>query len=129
MAHLQSLADSSHCKENIQQHLNDYKPDYCDYYLGEVFLLAMYTVLGEEGVSATLRDLQTQALEYGSDPHYLIYQAFEKHTPSGKEEAFQAAYRRYYGGSIIPLARPSPDRRTVLAALYNVTDGSGWANQ
>ena len=129
LAHLQSLADSSSCKENIQQHLDDYRPDACDYYLGEVFLLAMYAVLGEDGVSTTLRDLWTQIALYGSTaPDDLIYQAFEKYTPPGKEEAFQSAYRRYYGGPIIVLPPPSPDRRIVLAALYNATRGSDWAN-
>ena len=115
-------------KQNLQQHMDDYKPDSCDYYLGELFLLAMYTILGEEGVSAALRDLHSQVIETRSSPHEdLIYQTFAKYAPPGKQKYFRAAYRRYHGGPIIALAPPSPDRRTALSALYNATHGSSWA--
>ena len=133
LAYLQSPEGKSRetdcTKKNIQQHLDDYRPDNCDYYLGELFLLAMYTILGEKGVSAALRDLHSQVVEYGSSPHGdLIYQTFYKYTPPGKENAFQAAYQRYYGGPIVVLSPPSPDRRTALAALYHAAGGSGWSN-
>ena len=115
-------------KKNIQQHVDDYRPDSCDYYLGELFLLAMYTILGEEGVAAALRDLHSRVVENRSSPHGdLIYQTFAKYTPPGKREEFQTAYRRYHGGPIIELASPSPDRRIALTALYNATHGSSWA--
>ena len=131
LAHLESYEQSpGGCdKENIQQHLDDWRPSYCDYYLGEVFLLAMYTTIGAEGVSAALRDLQIQTTLYGSTGHEdLIYQAFEKYTPAGQEDAFKAAYRRYHGGPIITLPPASPDRRTSLVVLYNMTHGASWAN-
>ena len=133
LAYLQSpegVSLEAYCdKKNIQQHQDNYRPDNCDYYLGELFLLAMYTILGEKGVSAALRDLHSQVVEYGSSPDSdLIYQTFAKYTPPGKENAFQSAYQRYYGGPIVALSPPSPDRRIVLAALYNATGGSGWAN-
>ncbi len=132
LAYLESpegISRETNCdKENIQQHLDDYRPDDCDYYLGEQFLLAMYTTLGEEGVSASLRNLFSQVVENRSSPHGdLIYQTFAKYTPTGKQEDFQAAYRRYHGGPIIELAPPSPDRRTALVALYNATHGPNWA--
>ena len=116
-------------KQNIQQHMDDYRPDNCDYYLGELFLLAMYTVLGEEGVSAALRDLHSHVIETRSSPHEdLIYQTFAEYTPPGKTEEFQSAYRRYHGGTIVELAPPSPDRWMALTALYNATHGSNWAS-
>ena len=132
LAYLESPEGRSHetnCdKQNLQQHMDDYKPDNCDYYLGELFLLAMYTILGEEGVSAALRDLHSHVIDTRSSPHEdLIYQTFAKYTPSGKNEEFQAAYRRYHGGPIIALAPPAEDRRTALAALYHATQGSSWA--
>ena len=81
----EGIAREADCdKENIQQHLNDYRPDNCDYYLGEVFLLAMYTAIGEKGVSAALRDLSNQVASGSSTHEDLVYQAFEKYTPSGE---------------------------------------------
>ena len=133
LAYLQSpdgMSRETDCdKKNIQQHLDNYRWDNCDYYLGELFLLAMYTILGEEGVSAALRDLHFQVVENRSSPHSdLIYHTFAKYTPPGKQEDFQVAYRRYHGGPITALPPPSPDRRLALAALYNATYGSSWAN-
>ena len=127
----EGIAREAGCdKENIQQHLGDYRPNNCDYYLGEVFLLAMYTVLGEDGTSAALRDLWTQQIAlYGSTADdELIYQTFEKYTPPGKEDAFKAAFRQYHGAPITALLPPSADRRSALVAFYNATLGTGWAN-
>ena len=116
-------------KTNIREHLDDYRPDNCDYYLGEVFLLAMYTAIGEDGLSAALWDLHRQVVEYGSSPHDgFVYLAFEKHTPPGRKDAFQAAYRRYHGGPIVALSPPVPDQGTALAALYDSAHGSDWEN-
>ena len=126
----EGIAREAGCdKENIQQHQGDYRPNNCDYYLGEIFLLAMYTVLGEDGASAALGDLRTQIALYGSTaPDDLIYQTFEKYTPAGKEDAFRATFQRYHGAPIIALLPPSPDRQTTLVALYNATLGRGWVN-
>ena len=136
LAYLQSheqspegLAGGGCSKKNIQEHLDNYGPNYCDYYLGEVFLLAMYVTIGEEAVSAALGDLQTQILSYRSSaPGELIYQAFEKHTPPGKEDAFKAAYRLYHGGQVTTLPPASPNRKSSLIALYNRTQGASWRN-
>ena len=131
LAYLQTpegIAREAGCdKMNIREHKDDYRPDHCDYYLGELFLLAMYSVLGEDGVSAAMRDLQTQIEAYGSSARDdLIYQTFEKYIPHGKEDDFQAAFRRYHGGPIIPLPPPAPERRTALVALYDAAHGPGW---
>ena len=126
LAYLQSVEVSCD-KENLQQHMENYRPSGCDYYLGEKFLLAMFTILGETGVSAALRDVDIISSELRSSPHdYLIYLTFAKYVPPGKREEFQAAYRRYHGGPIITIGPPSPDRRIALTALYNATSGSGW---
>ena len=114
-------------KKNLQQHLANWRPNNCDYYLGEAFLLGMYTAIGAEGVSAALKDLQTHATHYGSSPHEdLIYQAFEKYTSVGKEDAFQTAYRRYHGGPIIELLPVVANRRDYLMELYESTHGANW---
>ena len=114
-------------KKNLQQHLDDWRPNNCDYYLGEVFLLGMYTAIGAEGASEALRDLQMQTTTYRSGAHEdLIYQVFEKNTPSGKEDAFKAAYQRYHGGPINTLPPPTQNQRASLVALYNSTLGANW---
>ena len=114
-------------KKNLQQHLADWKPNNCDYYLGETFLLGMHKAIGPEGVSAALNDLRTHGLRYGLSPRDdLIYQAFEKHTPIGQEDSFQAAYQRYHGGSIIELLPVVANRRNYLMELYESARGTNW---
>ncbi len=131
LAYLQSSEAQAQCgKQNLRQHMDDYRPNQCDYYLGELFLLAMYTILGEEGVSAAMKDLHSHVVANLSSPHIdLIYLEFAKYAPPEKLEDFQAAYFRYYGGPIIALGPPSPDRRTALTALYNATHGPTWVNR
>ena len=130
LAYLQSHESHASCdKENLQQHLNDWRPNYCDYYLGELFLLGMYTTIGADGVSAALRDLQTLTILYRSGANAdLIYQVFEKHTPPGLEDAFKAAYRLYHGGPIITLPPASPNRRALLTKLYEAARGADWTH-
>lgn len=130
LAYLQSHESHASCdKENLQQHLNDWRPNYCDYYLGELFLLGMYTTIGADGVSAALRDLQTLTILYRSGANAdLIYQVFEKHTPPGLEDAFKAAYRLYHGGPIITLPPASPNRQALLTKLYEAARGADWTH-
>ena len=127
LVHLHSAADSSSCKDNIERHLDDYTFGNCDYLLGEIFLHAMNTVLGKEGVGSALNDLHTLVFEYRSSPHNFVYQTFEKHTPPGRVDDFKAAYQRYYGEPASTLRSDiSPERVSALAALYEATRGSGW---
>ena len=127
LAHLESSSPCS--RENVQEHIDSSGGIQCSYDLGEKFMLVMYTLLGQEAVSATLRDLHAQSR---SSNHYfneeLIYQAFLSNVPSAKEEAFKDAYRQYHGGPFVDaVVNDSPDF-APLVALYNASNGEGWAN-
>ena len=127
LAHLES---SSECAENIWQHVNPYEgeEELCDYELGEKFMLGMRAALGTEAMAAALRELYVQSLIFENPNHDSIYHAFNSNVPPGREEAFRAAYQRYYGGRILDrVLTDSPDR-PPLVALYNATDGKNWAN-
>ena len=124
LAYLES--HSACTKENIWRHLNPYARGICDYDLGEKFMIGMYQALGEEAVSAALREIyeRSQYLEpIGQD---LIYYAFLSNAPQGKEEAFKAAYRRYHGSPVVDRVPANSTDRPPLVALYNASNGADW---
>ena len=123
------LESSSECdKENIWEHINPYSGGVCDYDLGEKFMLGMYGALGEEAVSAALRELYTLSRIFERMNHDLIYYAFLSNAPPEKEEAFKAAYRRYHCGPAVDQAPADSPDRPPLVALYNATNGENWIN-
>ena len=123
------LESSGGCdRENIQQHIDDRGGELCDYDLGEKFLLATYAALGQEAVSAALRDLYTQSLFFVYLDEETIYYAFLSNTPPGSEEAFKTAYRRYHGGPIVDAILADAPDLPPLVALYNATNGEDWVN-
>ena len=126
LMHLESLGGCS--RGNIHAHIEDPGPDICNYELGEKFLLAMHAALGQEAVSAALRDLYTQSLFFVYLDEETIYQAFLSNTPPGSEEAFKTAYRLYHGGPIVDAILADAPDLPSLVALYNATNGDDWVN-
>ena len=123
------LESSGGCdRENLQQHIDDYGGVSCSYVLGEKFLLAMHAALGQEAVSAALRDLYTQSLFFVYLDEDTIYHAFLSNTPPGSEEAFKTAYRLYHGGPIVDADLADAPDLPSLVALYNATNGDDWVN-
>ena len=123
------LESSGRCgRENIQQHIDDWGGNQCNYDLGERFMLAMYAALGQEAVSAALRDMyaQSQFFEYLDEE--TIFHAFLSNTPPGSEEAFKTAYRHYHGGPIVDAVRSEAIDLHPLVTLYNETNGDNWIN-
>ena len=85
-------------------------PTICHYGLGSYFLLRLYETLGEDVLSAALRELY---LRYQGEPrpltreefaHYerAIYQAFLRNTPPELRDAFHDVYREIHGGPYAP---------------------------
>ena len=123
------LESSGRCgRENIQQHIDDWGGEQCNYDLGERFLLATYAALGQEAVSAALRDLYIQSLFFVYLDEETIYQAFLSNVPAGSEEAFKTAYRRYHGGPIVDAVLADAPDLPPLVALYNATNGEDWVD-
>ena len=115
-------------RDNIQQHLDDYGGNQCNYDLGERFLLAMYTAIGPEAVAAALRELYTQSLFFVNLNEDTIYHAFLSNVPPGKEAAFKDAYRQHHGGAVVDAVLEEASDRPPLVALYNAANGPGWTN-
>ena len=63
--------------------------------LGEFILVSLFNLLGEEAMSAALRELYLMSGEQGEEDFYRI---FLKHTPPGLEDEFRDLYRRLHGG-------------------------------
>ena len=68
--------------------------------LGELFLVSLFNLLGEEAMSAALRELylSREAIESGGQPEEELYRIFLKHTPPGLKDEFRDLYRRLHGG-------------------------------
>ena len=79
---------------NIQQLViqGDYA---CSKDMGEHFLISLFNLLGEEAVSAALRELYLMSGEQGEEDFYRV---FLKHTPLGLEDEFRDLYGRLHGG-------------------------------
>ena len=72
----------------------------CNYHMGEHFLIMLTLTIGNEPVSAALRDLYVQSRTTGRPvTEEEIYRTFLKHTPPELESAFHEQYRRLHGGS------------------------------
>ena len=74
----------------------------CTYALGEFFLLETYQLFGKDAASAAMRQLYLEAEATGwAEPitEEQIYRVYRANAPRGKEEAFEAVYERYHGGS------------------------------
>ena len=82
--------------ENIRQLLERYSVNACTYALGEHFLVSLFNLLGEEAMSAALRELYLSGEEHGQSEEE-AYRVFLKHTPPGLKDEFRDLYRRLYG--------------------------------
>ncbi len=74
----------------------------CTYALGEFFLLETYQLFGKDAASAAMRQLYLEAEAMGwTEPitEAQIYRIYKENAPRGKEEAFEAVYERYHGGT------------------------------
>ena len=70
----------------------------CRYPIGENLLFAVYDAIGEDAMSAAVRELYLQSIDSGQPAEEEdIFRAFLKHAPSAKKEAFLDVYRRLHG--------------------------------
>ena len=95
--------DLNYCKqdsgiENIM-HFTDHSGFFgrnCAYSLGEELLIQLYNTIGEDAVSAALKDLYLSTVD-GLVAEEEIYNTFSKHTPASSSEAFNAIYALLHG--------------------------------
>ena len=72
----------------------------CRYPMGENLFFAVYDAIGEDAMSAAVRELYLQSLDSGQPAEEEdIFRAFLKHAPSDKKDAFLDVYRRLHGGA------------------------------
>ena len=72
----------------------------CVYPMGDNLLFAVHDAIGEDAMSAAVRELYLQNLDSGQPAEEeVIFRAFLKHTPSNKKGAFLDVYRRLHGGA------------------------------
>ena len=72
----------------------------CRYSLGENILISVFDTIGEDAMSAAVRDLYLQSLDSGQPPtEEEIYRVFLEHAPADKKEAFRDVYQRLHGGA------------------------------
>ena len=93
----------------------DESPLRCTYVFGEYFFLRLHQLLGEQALSAALREMHNRFTLTELDVRLRgkdIYQIFLNHTPPGKETEYRDLFRRLHGG-------PWPD------ANVNVADDHG----
>ena len=85
--------------ENLQK-LLDYEESHgCNYSLGNLFLLSLLKLLGNDVMSAALRELYLQPDLKGRDlSEEDFYRTFLKHTPSELRDEFRDLYKRLHGG-------------------------------
>ena len=75
---------------------------WCPYNLGEYFLHNLFDLMGEDAMSAALRDLLLLHKSTGAQlTEEEIYQTFKMNVPRGREDRFNEAYRLWHGGDFI----------------------------
>ena len=106
---------------------------YCEYSLGESFLLGIYESLGHDVVRASLQQLYEVSISgerrMTEDD---IYQTFLSNTPPAQQDEFRDLYLCLHGrpipGYTAPATAIPTQARDALVALYNATNGPGWKN-
>ena len=74
----------------------------CHYTMGEAFLLSGYATIGEDAMSSAMRELYLSEEEKDQLViEQTIYDAFLKHAPADRKEAFRDLYRRLHGGPYV----------------------------
>lgn len=79
-------------------------PTRCVYALGENFLLAVRSLIGDEALSSALSELYVSSEESEAFSEEKIYELLLKHTPPEKQASFTEIYDRLHGG---PFSDPS----------------------
>ena len=70
----------------------------CHNYMGENFFLQALFALGEEAVSAAIRELHLSTIRHRRHSEETVYDAFLRHTPVHLRAAFRDLYGRLHGG-------------------------------
>ena len=77
-------------------------PGACAYDMGEQFLINIFETIGEDAMSAALRELYLQSYDSGqAADEEAIYNAFLKHTSDDKKEDLRDLYRKLHGGAFV----------------------------
>ena len=83
-------------------YVSQFGPPQCAYRMGEHFLLNIFETIGEDAMSAALRELYLQSYDSGqAADEEAIYNAFLKHTPDDKKEELRDLYRKLHGGAFV----------------------------
>ena len=86
--------------DKIIQLLDYGEPHWCNYPVGNNFLISLLGLLGEEATSAALRELYLQPELKGRDlTEEDVYRTFLNHTPPPSKDDFRNLYERLHGGS------------------------------
>ena len=94
-----SYANIRHWAHEVQER-GPTPGDLCPYILGENLLLNAWNLLGQDNMSATLRELYVLNRDKETPiTEEVVYDAFLRNVPSGKQAAFQDLYRRLHGGA------------------------------
>ena len=98
--HNQGVSKISKLIERLEE-----RPDslfVCNYSLGAYFLHNLFDLMGEDAMSAALRDLLLLQKSTGERlTEEEIYQTFRENVPRGRVDRFNEAYRQWHGGEFI----------------------------
>ena len=98
--HNQGVSKISKLIERLEE-----RPDslsVCNYSLGAYFLHNLFDLMGEDAMSAALRDLLLLHESTGKQlTEEEIYQTFRENVPRGRVDRFNEAYRLWHGGEFI----------------------------
>ena len=73
-------------------------PSICTRALGLSFLHEAFDLMGEEGMTAALRELSTLVELRGDAAEEAVFRTLLSHTPPDRQEEFRELYRRLHGG-------------------------------
>ena len=98
----------------------------CAYPMGEVFLRALFDAIGEDAMSAAVRELYLQYRESEGrvwTTEEDIYRAFLNHAPADKKDAFRDVYLRLHGGRY---EFDAPAQAAIEAAIAQFAGLAPW---
>ncbi len=84
-------------------------PRPCLYRLGRNFMHAVLDTIGEEAMSAALREYLLERSDSSDENEEILYRALLDHAPSDRKDAFQEIYRALHGGPYVFPEPPASD--------------------
>ncbi len=103
---------------------------YCEYSMGQAFLITIWEIIGHDAVAAALAELHVESRKNPEPDEERVYEAFMRHAPAATRDDLRAAYVQLHGGGFLDQVDEDtdPDISVPRAIAHEVHELIEWAD-